>query len=53
MTREIFQRSMLAGESQDNSANPLYMMHVKALCEALAKADTLEAAHRKFGIKSC
>ena len=53
MTREIFQRNMLEGVSQDNSANPLYMVHVKALCEAFAKADTLEAAYRKFGIKTC
>ena len=50
MMRVIFQRQMLAGESMDNSANSIYMMHVESLIEAYAKASTGEAIERAFSL---
>ena len=50
MMRIIFQRQMLAGEAMDNSANAIYMTHVRSLVEAYAKASTGEAIERAFSL---
>ena len=50
MMRVIFQRQMLAGESMDNSANSIYMMHVESLIQAYTKASTGEAIERAFSL---
>ena len=52
MTRLIFERKMFIDESMDNSANELYLNHVRDLSEAWAKDGTLEGAERKLAVKT-
>ena len=52
MERLIVQTKIVQGESLDQSANEIFLVHVKALSRALAKADTAEAASRKLAIKT-
>ena len=52
MTRIIIQRSMVTATPTDLSAPPLYLDDVKACSQAYSKANTQEAAQRKFAIKS-
>ena len=51
MRRSIFQRELYGSESMDKSNNEIYMCHIKEMCRQLARANTPEAAVRKFGIK--
>jgi hypothetical protein len=46
--RKQYQRLLLAGELTDNSEEPVYAHHVRAVNRALAKMNTWEAARRKF-----
>ena len=52
MKRTIFQRGMLNAVPMDQSARPLYLADVQAVCKAYSKANTLEAAQRKFAVKT-
>lgn len=53
MQRLIAARKTIDGESFDQSANEIYLIHIKKLCTALSKANTAEAAARKLAIKTC
>ena len=52
LNNTVFHRQMEAGEKMDNSANAIYLHHVKKICAALAKANDRESATRKLGVKS-
>ena len=52
MTREIFQRQMLAGDVMDSSANELYPEHVQAIIEALLRHSSIESIKRAFALMS-
>ena len=43
---------MYGGESLDNSANEIYLQHIKEISAAFARADTREAAERKLAVKT-
>mmetsp|Transcript_32481 Transcript_32481/g.85251 ORF Transcript_32481/g.85251 Transcript_32481/m.85251 type:complete len:546 (-) Transcript_32481:630-2267(-) len=50
ISRQIFQRKLYGGEPMDNSAEELYLEHIKELVAAFAKANTAEAALRALAI---
>ena len=52
LTRTIFLRKMESAENFDNSASPIYLEDVRAICHAFARANIAEAAERKFAIKN-
>ena len=52
MERLIVQRKLLLGESLDQSANEIFLVHVRALCASFSKAGTAEAAARKLAVKT-
>ena len=52
MVRLIFERKIYMDEPMDNSANEIYLEHVRDLSAAFAIAGTLEAAERKLAIKT-
>lgn len=53
MGRLIFQRKLhQTGDAQNKRETELFLVHVRALCRALARANTQEGARRKFGIKT-
>lgn len=52
MGRLITQRKRLDGSPMDQSAEELFLCHVRAMSAGLACADTAEAATRKFAIKT-
>ena len=52
MKRMIAQRKSAKGESFDQSANELYLPHIRDLSAALARADHAEAAGRNLGTKT-
>jgi hypothetical protein len=51
MFKLIFKRAAASGEVLDNSAPPLYMSHVKAICRAYARVGSAEATTRKLAVK--
>ena len=53
MARMITQRKLLAGETLDQSANELFLVHIKRMSAAFALANTAEAAARKLAVKTC
>lgn len=50
--RLIFQRDLYGKDSQDHSANELFLHHVMQMSEALGKSNTAESAERKLAIKT-
>ena len=50
MQRKVFSRMVENGETFDHSAEPIYREHVEAMVAAYAKAGTLKAVKRAFGI---
>ena len=52
MKRIIVGRAIQDGRPLDESANDIFLVHIRRLCEALARADTAESAERKFAIKT-
>ena len=53
MGRQIFHRKTHeTGGAQSTRESELFLKHVRALSCALARANTQEAARRKFGIKT-
>jgi hypothetical protein len=50
--RLINQRRIVQGDSLDESANELFLHHVRELSRAFARADTGEAASRKLAVKT-
>ena len=52
MERLITQRKIVQGDSLDESANELFLVHVKSICKVFALADTAEAAARKLAVKT-
>ena len=51
MTRHIFQRCMVAGESMDHSVSSIYPEHVASISKALSLSSHPEAAKRKFAFR--
>ena len=52
MKRLIDGRNILENKNMDESANELFLKHVRLMGEALGKADSAEAAVRKFAIQT-
>ena len=50
MAREIFERMKISGERVDMSQEPVYPLHVQAMCKAYEAAGTSEAWTRRFAI---
>jgi hypothetical protein len=52
MVRLIFERKIYLDEPLDNSANEIYLDHVRDISEAYSRAGTPKAANRKCAIKT-
>jgi hypothetical protein len=52
MVRLIFERKIYLDEPMDNSANEIYLEHVRDISEAYSRAGTAKAANRKCAIKT-
>ena len=48
----IYRRKLFGNESLDNSAQEIYLPHVRDICAAFARANTREAAGRKLAVKT-
>jgi hypothetical protein len=50
ITRLLFERKLFMDEPMSNSANEIYLEHVRDITKAYSKVGTLQAAERKFAI---
>lgn len=51
--RRLFERAKAEGEVMDKSATPLYVEHLRAMAQALAREGSPESALRKLALTCC